>query len=72
MAVSGPWVDELVRKLATQIVCHDEPMPGEWLCGHCPYMNVGACCTKCGASRHEGRAFDGRLSSTTKEGPDAG
>jgi hypothetical protein len=55
--IEGPWVDELVRNIIVGINVHDEPMPGAWLCGRCPYMNVGVMCTKCGAYRWEG---DGR------------
>lgn len=56
--VAGPWVDDLVRNLVTTIQVHDEPMPGHWFCGRCPYMNSGVICTKCGAPRYEGTAFD--------------
>lgn len=59
--LSGPWVDSLVRdfvrNVAMQINCHDEPMPGAWLCGGCAYASVGSLCTKCGGPRYEGRSI---------------
>lgn len=51
--IEGPWVDELVAQIVTTMQVHDEPMPGAWACGRCPYFNVGAICTKCGAHRWE-------------------
>lgn len=47
--------DTILRNVALRPPIHDDPMPGNWLCGRCPYMNVGVVCTKCGAPRYEGR-----------------
>jgi ribosomal protein S27AE len=43
-------VDEMIPARFLSMPVHDEPAPGAWLCGRCPYMNVGPVCTKCGAS----------------------
>lgn len=55
--LQGEFVDELMRKIVTQINTHDAPMHGSWLCGCCPYANSGPVCTKCGAPRYKGRAI---------------
>src|SRR5690242_16001988 len=42
----GDW---LIREILLHQPGHDEPAPGVWACGECPYFNVGQFCTKCGA-----------------------
>lgn len=34
---------------------HDQPSPGVWICGECPYLNRGSICSKCGAPAGGGR-----------------
>lgn len=63
---------DIWRNVAFQIRAHDEPMPGEWLCGRCPYANVGPICTKCGAPRYEGTALSSLRGRTTETGPTTG
>ncbi len=49
----------ILRFLIAHFPGHDEPMPGAWFCGRCPYMNSGVICTKCGAPRYEGSEMPG-------------
>lgn len=49
--VSGRWFEDFLRDFFLRAPCHDEPAPGAWACGVCPYMNTGAICSKCGAPR---------------------
>jgi hypothetical protein len=59
MATEAPvtfW--EAWFNVITVVSVHDDPMPGSWLCGECPYSNVGSICTKCGAPRWRGVALN--------------
>ncbi len=40
MSERSDLADAIIRAL-TAVPVHDEPMPGAWLCGQCPYANVG-------------------------------
>lgn len=48
------WQETVLRGIIGQPACHDEPMPGWWFCGHCPYAAVGTMCMKCGGPRYDG------------------
>jgi hypothetical protein len=51
-------LDDLIRRITHTTRVHDDPMPGDWFCGRCPYTNFGGdICTKCGAPRHEGHGM---------------
>lgn len=54
MSSSSDPMSDVLRSLVVQITVHDEPAPGAWMCGECPYMNVGTICTKCSAPRWKG------------------
>lgn len=47
--------DELIRRAIYHVPVHDECWPHPWLCGNCPYMNVGPICTKCASPLFEAR-----------------
>lgn len=47
--------DELIRRAIYHVPVHDECWPHPWLCGNCPYMNVGPVCTKCASPLFEAR-----------------
>lgn len=52
----GEW---LLENVGLRITAHDDHWPGVWLCGRCPYQNVGPVCTKCGALCYEGQFVGG-------------
>lgn len=53
--LGDPEVADALRNELLYQSCHDEVYPHPWLCGECPYMNVGPICTKCGAGIEDAR-----------------